>query len=247
MDGFSIGDSEITVGLWNVVVAYAVENKGYDLKEIDEADFSADFPGLDLEYGLGLPAIGMTWYDAVKWCNAFSEMMGYEPAYHTDETLTDVFRTGEIDTTASTVNWEANGYRLPTVPEWEYAARYTPTGELTPNTSFSGYADGAVAGDFAWSSDNSGGTPHRVALKNPSAIGVYDMSGNVDEWAWTEAAPTIGENNHAVNPRALESQRPAGGFSFLNPAASIVTSIEGFELHHPQFGYRFIGFRAVKY
>ena len=68
-------------------------------------------------------------------------------------------------------------YRLPTEAEWEYAARSGGKKE-----EYSGTNDRASVGNYAWYEDNSGKTTHPVGLKSPNGLGIYDMSGNVDEW-----------------------------------------------------------------
>ena len=235
LDGFLIMNHEITAGLWNRVAEYASSELGSDLVTIaDTTDTAA------------LPAADITWYDAAKWCNAFSKLMGLTPVYYIDTLFESIYILGESELVEARVKWDADGFRLPTVPEWEYAARYTGAGnDLNPETSFSGYVEGSEAGDYAWFEDNSDGVRHRVGLKAPAAVGLYDMHGNVAEWCWIAPADTI-TDNPVYNPRELETARPVAGGSYLDSAGNIVTNIAVYDARNPTYPYRSVGLRPVR-
>jgi formylglycine-generating enzyme required for sulfatase activity len=107
------------------------------------------------------PVEGVRWSDAVKFCNERSRAEGLTPCY---------------DLTTWQCNFEANGYRLPTEAEWEYACRAGTGTAYFFGNSVSGLAD------YAWFDKNAGGRPQPVGQKKPNPWGLYDMCGNVWEW-----------------------------------------------------------------
>jgi len=107
------------------------------------------------------PVEQVRWSDAVRFCNARSRREGLQLCY---------------DLQTWQCNFEANGYRLPTEAEWEYACR---AGAQT--AYFFGNGPAQLA-DYAWSEKNAGGHPQPVGQKRPNAWGLYDMSGNLWQW-----------------------------------------------------------------
>ncbi|MCL2190464.1 MAG: SUMF1/EgtB/PvdO family nonheme iron enzyme [Treponema sp.] len=143
----------------------------------------------------GSPAAGETrpvemvnWYHAIAFANRLSIMQGLDPVYYVYgvnwETLT--FTDVPVDWNdprctywdAVTANWNANGFRLATEAEWEYAAR----AGTTTQWSFGDTDDDSDY--YAWTSSNSNWMTREVGLLEPNAWGLYDMHGNVWEWVW---------------------------------------------------------------
>lgn len=106
------------------------------------------------------PVETVTWKDAVTFCNALSAKAGLQPCY-----------SFKADSEEIAFDSEANGFRIPTEAEWEYACKAGTTGIRY------GELD-----SIAWYKGNSGGTTHDVGLKEPNPWGLYDMLGNVWEW-----------------------------------------------------------------
>ncbi|MDZ4197798.1 MAG: SUMF1/EgtB/PvdO family nonheme iron enzyme [Kiritimatiellia bacterium] len=137
------------------------------------------------------PVEQVRWSDAVRYCNALSEKEGLTPAYSLDDWSLHV---------------EADGYRLPTEAEWEYAARAGVT------TLYPFGDDPAGLPTHAWFARNAGGRTRPVGMKRPNAWGLYDMLGNVWEWCHDYYAPErTGEERNPRGPATGEMRVLRGG------------------------------------
>jgi len=239
---------ETTFELWKQVRDWALAH-GYSFDHDGDMG-SMDYWGFG-DWGVGLehvpqePVTDITVYDAAVWCNALSELSGRKPFYYADAGKTQPLRTAfeyrplmmlffEADQAREAglidydrrkavgkvyMDWQADGYRLPS--REEHAAAMSGGAA----TTFYWGEDLRKATANAWFFDNSAGTTHPVGQKAPNQFGLYDVVGNVSEYA----------NEFSRGVRL--------GGSFFSYAAG---PRRGGSLTPPGWGYPDLGFRVAR-
>ena len=157
------------------------------------------------------PVENVSWKDAVEFCNLLSLSEGLDTYYY-------IGSEGKV----SIANSEADGYRLPTEAEWEYACR--------AGTTMASYGD---IDEVAWYSENSGGLTHEVGKKDANPWGLYDMLGNVWEWCWD-----------VYDEKVYGTYRIFRGGGWSDPARGCLASNR--RRSHPTFSIDDLGFRIAR-
>lgn len=225
---FYIAQTETTYARWYEVYSWAKDN-GYTFANPGrEGNTGVDGAA---PTGSAQPVTSISWRDAVVWCNAASEKDGLTPVYkYNGKVLKEVdsAKDGEGKAENAIIDEYANGYRLPTEAEWEFAARGgDPSSENWTKLYCADSPD-----SLAWYTANSDGATHDVQTKEANAFGMYDMNGNA--WEWCYNAWSSSTQRRIM--RGGSYRKPAEGVTAASRDYAPVTRV-----------YDDVGFRVVKF
>jgi len=239
-----ISKSEIPYAVWNRVRGWALGN-GYSFNYPGDMGSMRIAASPSEEFSPREPVTNISWYDALAWCNALSELTGNQPVYFTDAGRSEVFR-------------KVSPFRLETYrgagypnPAWKtnLPKGATPDTALNTLVFFDPARNGfrlllheeflAARGSFdatadEWVAPRAGGRTHPVATKPANSSGLHDMSGNVLEWTWD---PEVSHTNSMVDYRISgdayfyeKPEPPKAGKAFYKEYTGAARPFVGFRI-----------------
>lgn len=231
---FNNGTADMTVSSFRMSQYEVTRTQVYDIMGTDPSDTS-------YSSGTSDPVQMISWYYAIAFCNKLSIAESLTPVYTVTGvdfatlTFAAIPTATNADWDAATADWSANGYRLPTEAEWQFAAR--------GGNSSNGYtyAGSNTVGDVAWYATYS---THTVGGKTANELGLYDMSGNVYEWCWDwyDTYPATAQSDY--RGAASGTNRILRGGSWRYSATSCTVAYRYY--YNPYYQNSPFGFRVVR-
>jgi formylglycine-generating enzyme required for sulfatase activity/uncharacterized protein YjdB len=193
--------------------------------QVTQAEYEAVI-GTNPSYfkGSNLPVECVSWYDAAGYCNMLSQREGLTPAYM-------------INGTNVNCDWNANGYRLPTEAEWEYACRAGTTTPFSTGNNIT-TSDANYDGSYPYNNNSKGiyrGRTTEVGSFSPNLWGLYDMHGNVEEWCWDIYGNYLSETQTDPHGAVSGSSRVLRGGSWFFSGQVLRSACR--EYNHPSWQY----------
>ncbi|MEO6038241.1 MAG: SUMF1/EgtB/PvdO family nonheme iron enzyme, partial [Saprospiraceae bacterium] len=238
LSSFELASTETTVWQYNLFCAA----QGRSVADRTAADHSSVEKTSDPGWGWqgDHPVVYVNWYDAVEYANWLSGKLGLAPAYSIDALTKDTSNQSSYDTYKWTVKPKpgANGYRLPTEAEWEYAATNRGADQFI-------YAGDSILNTVGWYGENSSNRTHAVKTKTANGLRLFDLSGNVWEWCWdwyADEYPSEAQKNPTGPPEGSLRVLRGGSWRYDAVSARVRYRYDGY----PLYRFDLCGFRLAR-